>query len=315
MCAEKAPAAPKKAPAAVEESRDLLDDLRNILVTEESRGIKDVVALLGHLQSKIEDRQGLIELLAPVIAAAMAQAARQDPEALRDALAPIVRAITAEGDETPPPAAPPRRPSPAGFAARVRALLKRGRPAPRRVVADTALPAAPEVCDAEFALIELFLLAHPSLTLLAHGSWQAPQLQAKAEELLLPLLRKFIREKVPARDPGEPLRAIVDRLHAHFEPGAHAYLIVLYEGAPSVGFFLDVRQSLTALHAQSRDALRRAHAVSAYRATLRLLLDRYRPEDSRMGPRPHPDPLSWPPPGTLPIEAAPPRGRGEEASA
>ncbi|HAK93834.1 MAG TPA: hypothetical protein DCM87_02185 [Planctomycetes bacterium] len=308
MCAEKSPAAPTP-----DESGALLEDLRNILVTEESRGIKEVVEILGQIQSRIEDRQGLIELLTPVIASAIAEAAKKEPDALRNALAPIVRAIAAERGEAPPPDVRPRQPLLAGFAERARALLGRGQPAVSRVVEDTAPPlaAAPEVCDAEFALIELFVLAHPSLALLAHGSWQAPHLQAQAEELLLPLLRRFIREKAPGQDPSEPLRAVIDRLHAHIEPGPHAHLIVLYEGTPSVGFFLDVRQSLATLHAQSKDALRRAHAVQAYRGTLRLLLDRYRPEDSRMGPQSRRDPLRWPPPGTFSIETAPPPGGGD----
>ena len=118
MCAERSPAAPPP-----DESRALLDDLRNILVTEESRGIKEVVEILGQIQSRIEDRQGLIDLLTPVIAAAIAEAAKKEPDALRDALAPIVRAVAAERGEAPPPDARPRQPVLTGFVQRARALL------------------------------------------------------------------------------------------------------------------------------------------------------------------------------------------------
>jgi hypothetical protein len=301
------PAAPRP-----EESRELLDDLRNILVTEESRGVREVIAILGQLQSKIEDRQGLIALLAPVLAAALVEAARQDPAALERALAPIVRAIVAEDEDAP--AAPPQSSAARALlkpfeavGERVRTLFARPKPAARAIVVEDAAALAPEVADAEFALVELFLLARPSLALLAHGSWQATHLQLQAEEQMLPLLRRFIRDKTPDQDLVEPLRAAFDRYHVHVEPGKHAHLVVVYEGTPTEGFRLDIRTSLATLHAQSKDALRRAHAVPAYRATLRLLLDRYRPETSRMGAQSRQDPIRWPAPGAAPIATTPPQ--------
>lgn len=299
-----------------EESRELLDDLRNILVTEESRGVKEVIEILGALQSKIEDRRGLTALIAPVLAEALAEAARENPAELRRVLAPIVRSILADEAEEPsePPAARAKlallRPLRA-LAERAKGLLVRPQPETRKVVEEDISPVAAEVCDADFALLELFMLARPSLALLAHGSWQAAPLHAQAEEQLLPLLRRFIREKTPDQDLAEPLRAMIDRHHLLIQPGKHAYLVVLYEGTPTEGFRLDVRTSLAALHTQHKDALRRAYALPSYRAPLRLLLDRYRPEASRMGEKARHDPLSWPPPGTAPIATTPPRSPSE----
>ncbi len=299
-----------------EESRELLEDLRNILVTEESRGVKEVIDILGSLQSKIEDRQELTALIAPVLAAALEQAAKENPAELQRVLAPLVRSILA--DEAEEPSAPPPpgttralfRPLHA-LVERARGLFVRPQPETRKVVEEDISPVASEVCDADFALLELFMLARPSLALLAHGSWQAAHLHAQAEEQMLPLLRRFIREKTPDQDIAEPLRAMIDRHHLLIQPGKHAYLVVLYEGTPTEGFRLDVRTSLASLHTQSKDALRRAYALASYRAPLRLLLDRYRPEASRMGERARHDPLSWPPPGTAPIATTPPRAPSE----
>ena len=289
---------------------DLLQDLRNLIVTEESESIRTLISIVGAIQARIEDRHGLVGLLKPVIAEVLEEKVREDPEELKKILAPIVKEIIREADLPEPARILRKTPR-----ERLSLLLARTRERIRGLFSREAAPAesvleepkkaekepAVEICDSDFVLLELFLLARPSLVLLAHGSWRPAHVRARTEKQLLPLVRKFIGTKGEPTPVGpapleenEPLRAQVGKSHLHVERGRYAYLAVLYDGTPSVGFFLDLRQTLGDLHSKFPDLLRRAQAAPAYRRVVRLLLDRYRPEDIRIGGQVGDDPLTWP---------------------
>jgi len=289
---------------------DLLQDLRNLIVTEESESIRTLISIVGAIQARIEDRHGLVALLKPVIAEVLKEKARENPGELKKILAPLVKEILRDAD-LPEPARVLRK-SPkeklllllTRTRERIRHLFSREPPPSDSVVEEpkeTEKEPVVEVCDSDFALLELFLLARPSLVLLAHGSWRPAHVRARTEKQLLPLVRKFIgtKEEESSNGPSpleenEPMRAQVGKSHLHVEQGKYAYLAVLYEGTPSVGFFLDVRQTLGDLHSRFLDLLRRAQAAPPYRRVVRLLLDRYRPEDIRIGGQVGDDPLTWP---------------------
>ena len=294
------PQSPRDTSAAPATEDDLLEDLRNLIVTDESRGIREIVKILGDLQSRIEDRQGLTALLRPVIMDVLRDGAREDPEALRALITPIVREILHEDAGL---VSPPATPS----AARFPTLLRRARDRAAALLAGARSPREPtpehlsepaeglEPCDVEFALNELFCLAAPSLVLLAHGSWLPIHQRAQNGEQFLVNLRRFIRAKSEGGSLQAPLRARLGPRWVHVEPGKHAHLLTVYGGAPPVGFFLDLRQTLADLHLRFTDALRRAQAGAVYRPLLRLLMDRYRPSHAQQAGG-LVDPLTWPPP-------------------
>jgi hypothetical protein len=296
------PLPPDLPPEPIEDT-DLLEDLRNLIVTEDSESLRTMASIVTALQARIEDRQGLIDLLKPVIDRVIRERVAEDPEAMREALRPLVEDVVRE---TADPVG--RNDRGAGLAVldalqsvsrKARAIFSRGRPHRKTVVVESpAEGPPPEVCDADFALCELFLLAHPSLVLLAHGSWQPPHFQVVLEEQLLPMIRRFITSKARGEEAGEPLRARFDRFHVHIEPAQHAVLVVVFEGTPPLGFLLDVRQTLVDIQTKFTDSLRRSRPVPQYRGALRLLLDRYRPTESRMGAHAHEDPIKWPPPAS-----------------
>lgn len=307
---EKAPTAsppprPDDLPPEAIGEEDLLQDLRNLIVTDESESIKTMLSIVSSLQARIEDREGLIALLKPVIAAAVRESVEENPDELKGILAPIVSDIIRRG---PGQSAPADRFSRSRVRAALTALKKRaltlfspGPASPQSPPVVEEPPAersGPELCDADFALLEVFLLARPSMVLLAHGSWQAGHLQSRTEEQILPLLRRFIRMKTEEQKLSGSLRARFEPYHILVEPAKYAFLVVLYEGSPPVGFFLDARQTLVDAHERFTDALRRAQAIQPYRGVLRLLLDRYRPTRCRIGAQSQEDPLKWPPPGT-----------------
>ncbi len=295
------PLVPDDPPESIDAS-DLLQDLRDLIVTDETESMRSLASLLSSLQAKIEDRRGLITLLKPVIATVLSERFKENPAELRELLRPVVEEILWEGTGT-------AARGDTGTKAKVREALRvvkdrarsmfsREQHAPPVVNEPPVEGPPPEVCDADFALFELFFLGRPSLGMLAHGSWQDTRVQAQAEEQLLPLIRRFVTTKAGNRDIAEPLQARFGRFHVHIEPGKLAYLAVLYEGAPAVGFLLDVRQTLADLHAKYADSIRRGQAVPPYRGALRLLLDRYRPTRSRLGAHAQEDPIKWPPPAS-----------------
>lgn len=280
---------------------DLIQDLRNLIVTDDSESLQEMLSIIGALQAKLEDRQGLVNMLKPVIITVLAENIKDHPDQLRQLLRPIIADILNETDSEATESAPkPAKKRPglfksirrkaqglfAGLGRKDQAILKE----PTQSTEQESL-----LYDGEFALFELFLLAKPSLVLLAHGAWESMNEQNYHKEHLLPLLRSFIQNKVKEKTGTQPLTAHFDRFQVHIEPSQHAYLVVFYEGKPPVGFMLDVRQALADLQNRFTPALKRAQSITPYRSTLRLLLDRYRPTESRLGASTQEDPLTWPP--------------------
>ncbi len=275
---------------------ELLQDLRNIIVTDDSESLKELLSVIGGLQAKLQDREGLAELIKPVITAVIREKMEEDPDGWRSMLKPLVREILEEEKQ---PAGPGKKnrleTTLQSLKKSTGGLLHTFRPRKRKT--KTTIKEEPqggetnEIIDADFALVELFLLAHPSLVLLAHGSWQPPELQNPKQ--LLPLIRTFITSKLKDRARGEPLKASYHECAIHIEPSKHAYLALFYTGSPPIGFFLDVRQVLSDMEKQHAVALKRAQTIPAYRPIVRLLLDRYCPRVIHMGNKKS-DPITWP---------------------
>jgi len=284
----------------VEES-DLLQDLRNIIVTDDSEGMKELLSIVGALQAKLQDQRGLISLLKPAITAVIKENIKEDPNGLKEAIRPIVEEIIQQyqmkqDESNPPPQEHKIQHALRAITKKTHSLVTGLRPQKKQMVEESLIPQQePEICDADFDLLELFLLARPSMVLLAHGSWQSSQTQAEAKELLLPQLRTFIQTK-EKEETTEPLRANFGQIQIHIEPTKYSYLIVLYRGTPPIGFFFDIRQSLSDIQTRFAPSLRRAKSIPSYRPILRLLLDRYRHPNSRIGNQTNEDPIKWPPP-------------------
>ncbi len=293
---------PQEDPPEPLEDQDLLADLRNLIVTEDSETLRTLLAAVNELKRKVEDRRGLIDLLKPVLPDLLREAAAEDPEAIRKALEPLFTFQVKHAGRREPSGGlrfvSSLQAALSGAAERVAGLFRafRGRGGGSGpVLQEISGGGAPaEVLDASFALEEIFLLARPSLVLLGHGTWLPPS-EAQGDYLLVQI-RRFLSEKGGGADQDGPLQAQVGSHRLYIESGRNALLAVLYRGTAPVGFFLDVRQSLADLHCSLGEALRRAQVTSKYRPTLRLLLDRYRPSETRLSGTTRTDPLTWPPP-------------------
>jgi len=274
---------------------DLLKDLRNLIVSEESDRIREILEILNYLRAKLDDPEGLVRTIKPVIGEILAERIHEAPDEMAKILAPVVtRAFARRAREDRVETARALRPvilravllavvgrAGTGIGAAFQRFL--GLFGWRRRPEEAFAPAPREgriEADGRFGLREVFLLGKDSLLLLAYGTWNPESTHLRAEGRLLPLVRRFIRSSVEEGTPS-PLRARFEDRTIIIELGRHMHLVTVFSGEPPVGFLPDLRQALADIHGRVQGApgtpAGEAPDTAAVRPVLRILLDRYRP--------------------------------------
>lgn len=285
------------------EHSDPLQDLRDLIVNEESENIRDILEMLDYLRSKIDDPEGVIRTVKPIIGEVIAERIAESPDEMAKALGPMVaEALHRQIRENRARAA--RIIAPVIFRAMAQATLGRigrslqavGRTLEeifwfplRRRVRDALPPpgSLPQVHAnpqraTPFALREIFILGRDSGLLFAHATWDPSLPHARTDSRFLPALRKFLKTSLEEGDEVEFLKARFEQYTVLVEVGPYAHLVAVVVGGVPVGFQPDMRQTLSDIHAEFQTQLKCARmapeGLVGVRPILRVFLDRYRPD-------------------------------------